>query len=115
MNILKQLKTRRSRKPTMSSANVSWRERLLEDAYVGWAVILSVSALVALVLIFFSGRLFFLIYTGAITAPDDAVSAPSKTSFDPAALNRLITSFDGKASASAALGRGYDGPSDPSR
>lgn len=114
MNIIKRFKTKKSRAPTLSSANVPWHERLFEDAYTGWVVVLSVSILTALCLIALSGRLLYLVDSDSIAPPQTAV-VPARAAFDPAALDRLVSSYGAKASATAALTKGYDGPPDPSR
>ena len=61
MKIKKYLHSNRFHNPHTRRKHVSWYERLSEDAYVGWVVIVSTSFLTALVMIICAGWLFFII------------------------------------------------------
>jgi|GEM_PF-3075296 hypothetical protein len=115
MNIKKYLHWKKSSKPVYSSEHVSFFESLGEDAYVGWVVITSISITIAIVLIVFAGRLFFLVQSGRIVSPQQIVSSPSRNDFDQKGMDNLVASFSAKASSSVALLKGYDGPPDPSQ
>jgi hypothetical protein len=105
---------RKQKKPVLSSANSSLRERLGQDAYTGWVVILAVSFLTLLSFGFFAGQLFFLINSGGITAPDADVPA-GHAAFDPMTLDQVVADFDARSAAFSALRDGYVGPPDPSQ
>ena len=115
MNIKKYFHLKKSRNLVLSSEHISPWERLGQDAYVGWVLIMSVSLLTALVLIALAARLFFLIQSGGIIATQVAASSTSHTGFDQKRLDSIIAVFDAKASTAAAIKKGYDGPPDPSQ
>jgi anti-sigma factor RsiW len=115
MNIKKYFHLKKSSKPVFSSEHISRWERLGEDAYVGWVLVMSVSFLTVLILIALAAQLFFLIRSGGITATQVVTSSASHASFDQKSLDGLITSFDVKASTTVALEQGYNGPPDPSQ
>jgi len=114
MNLKKLFKRKDSRKPAYSSEHLSWRERLGEDAYVGWVIIFLVNLSIALALISYAGWLFFLIESNGIASPQAAVTKGQNTGFDQNSLESVISSFSSKEITTSALLRGYDGPSDPS-
>jgi len=114
MNIKSLLHPKKSHKSAFSSEHVSWRERVGEDAYVGWVIIFSISLAIALILMAYAAWLFYLIETGGI-APAQAIDVPgSHTAFDENSLDSLISSFSSKASTASALTHGFNGPPDPS-
>jgi len=106
---------KKSHAPVFSSEHVSWRERLSEDAYVGWVLIISISVLTAAVLISLAAQLFFLINSGGVTAPQSVATTTKHTGFDPKNLDSIMSYFGAKASTTAALEHGYQGPPDPSQ
>ena len=106
---------KKSKKPVLSSANGSWGERLGEDAYTGWVVILSLSFIVAVVLAGFAVHLFFLINSGRVTAPVASDGSGTHAAFDPTVLDNVTASFDARSTALSSLAKGYVGPSDPSQ
>ncbi len=114
MNIQNYLHHKRPHKIVFSSEHVSWYERLSEDAYVGWVVIMSISLVTALALIIYAVWLFFLIDSGKIVSPQSAMPASNHIDFDENSLESVISSFSAKNSATAVLLKSYDGPSDPS-
>ena len=115
MNIKKYFRLKKSRKPVFSSEHVSWRERLSEDAYVGWVIIFFTSLFTAVVLSAFAGWLFFVIDSGGVTATLVVDSSITRTGFDKKSLDAVITSFDAKAKAASVAGHAFNGPPDPSQ
>jgi hypothetical protein len=115
MNIKKYFHLKKSRKPVFSSEHISMWERLGQDAYVGWVLVMSVSLLTVLILIALAAQLFFLVRSGGITATQVVASSASHVSFDQKSLDSLIISFDAKASTTVAIEQGYNGPPDPSQ
>jgi hypothetical protein len=114
MNIMTLLHIKRSHKPAYSSEQVTWRERLGEDAYVGWAIIVSISFTMLLVLAGYAGWLFFLVDSGAITATQ-TIAPSNRPVFSETSLDSLIASFDTKAETTSSLEHGFNGPADPSQ
>jgi hypothetical protein len=98
-----------------SSEHVSWRERLGEDARIGWAVIITVSFVVTFILAAYAGKLFFLINSGGIKAPQSKTVPLASAGFDPVRLDALVAGFNSRASTTAQLDKGYSGPADPSQ
>ena len=90
-------------------------ERLGQDAYVGWVIVMSVSLLTVLILIALAARLFLLILSGDITATQVVASSASHASFDQKSLDSLIAVFNAKATMTATIEQGYNGPPDPSQ
>jgi hypothetical protein len=115
MNIKKFVHTNKYHKLVFSSEHVSWRERLGEDAYVGWVIIFFISLFTAVFLIAFAGWLFFVIESGSITASLVVDSSIGRTGFDQKSLDALIVSFDAKAGAASVAGHAFIGPPDPSQ
>ncbi|MDR3557994.1 MAG: hypothetical protein P4L61_00530 [Candidatus Pacebacteria bacterium] len=115
MSITTLLHTKRSRKPAYSSEQVTWRERIGEDAYVGWAIIVSISFVIMLILVGYAGWLFFLVDTGAITAAQTANTPADHPIFSQKSLDDLIVSFETKAETTSSLEHGFTGPADPSQ
>jgi hypothetical protein len=115
MNIKNLLHTKKSHKPVFSSEHVSWRERLGEDAYVGWVIIFFISLFTAVALCAFAGWLFFVSESGSITASLVVDSSISRTGFDQKSLDAIIASFDAKAGAASVAGHAFIGPPDPSQ
>lgn len=107
--------SKKPRKPVYSSEHVSLAERLGEDAYVGWAMVVSISLLIAVAFIAYAVRLFLLVDSGSIAAPQTALAPARHSVFDQSALESLIGQFGDRSAASAALDRGYVGPADPSQ
>jgi hypothetical protein len=115
MNIKKYFHLKKSSKPVFSSEHISPWERLGQDAYVGWVLIMSASFLIVLILIALAARLFLLIESGGITATQVVSPSASHASFDQKSLDSLIAVFDAKALTTVAIEQGYNGPPDPSQ
>jgi len=114
MNIKNLLHFKKAPKPVYSSEHGSLRERLTEDVYIGWTIIMAVSFIVTVVLMAYAGWLFYLINSDGIASPQASAAVEVKAGFDQKGLESLIASFGAKVQTTSALLRGYDGPTDPS-
>ena len=115
MKIMALLHPKRSHKPAYSSEYVSWRERLGEDAYIGWAIIVSISFITMLILAGYAGWLFYLVNSGAITVPQGKDVQQNRSAFSQKSLDDLIASFESKATTTSSLEHSSSGPADPSQ
>jgi len=115
MNVTNFLHIKKNSKPAYSSEHVSWRERLGEDAYVGWAVIVSISFFIMLILVGYAGWLFFLVGSGSITDPQAMAMPSDRSDFNQKSLDSLIATFNKKAETTSSIMRGWNGPANPSQ
>jgi hypothetical protein len=85
-----------------------------DDPFVDWALIFSLSVVIAIVLVAFGAYVYV---DGAAQlssmSPISATGSPA-SHFDTKELARIISAFDGRANERVLLIRGYSGPSDPS-
>ncbi|MDE2188805.1 MAG: hypothetical protein KGJ35_03720 [Patescibacteria group bacterium] len=100
---------------TISSATRSWRERILEDSYTDWAIILAVSVLVAILLIGYAVRLFVQISSGDITVSPAMTTVDSSNKFNQSVLDDTVNRFAARQTETSMLEQSFTAPSDPSR
>jgi hypothetical protein len=90
-----------------------WHE-IGENPFVDWAIILSLSVLVSIVLVAVGAKVYV---DGAVelsSAPPIVATESLASHFDLGLLGRITNAFDARAAERVLLTQGYSGPSDPS-
>lgn len=84
------------------------------DAFMDWTLILSVSCLIAVCMIAV-GTYVYIDTQASLTAQGSTLGAAgTSTHFDGKKLTSVINTFDARAEERVVLGKGYNGPKDPS-
>ena len=101
-------------KPKTNPGYVRYVNKIGNDPFVDWILILSVSLLIAFILIGVGAYIY--VDTQSQLSGSGTVSPTSiaNTHFDVQNLKKIITTFDARATERVSLGKGYVGPSDPS-
>jgi hypothetical protein len=91
-----------------------WR-KIGHDPFVDWALIASVSFVLAIVCVAVGAYVYADSETRLSSAPTSQTSAGSDiTRFDSQELYRIVTAFDVRAAERLQFEKGYAGPLDPS-
>jgi len=95
------------------SLKPKFKNNIGSDPFTDWIVVLSVSLLIAVILIGVGSY----VYTNAEVSIDGHSSntfVSNKSGFDTQLLKKVINTFDARANERVLLSKGYNGPSDPS-
>ncbi|MDE2038360.1 MAG: hypothetical protein KGI69_04060 [Patescibacteria group bacterium] len=107
------LKRRPRAAPSSQEGSTALLHRLSADLLADWAIIVSVSALIALCLVA-AGLWVYLGTAARLSAPPTIQQASSDTGFSADKLDAVIRAFDGRASKTAVTVKSAVVPSDPS-